>query len=270
MAAPHENAYPAVRGRVRARRIAKATGAGMMSVAAVTVVAAGALYEPPHDMGYAPGIAGFTSAPNVLGLGPHGEAHLMLEFQPPGWEGSAIACGAPLPPLERAEESPPPADDGAAGDDGAGSGGGGDYGLRISAVQRDTLEVSRTRDASSDDVLAGPVSYVWTQDGLVVSLPVDAVQDAELGLEEFTRYDTPSTRSACLGHDSKDQDGDAPTAEPPELPAGTYQVRAYQYLVPTGSAPDAGSVDAAIEDPASWSDEITVELTEDGAILPSR
>ncbi|RPF23142.1 hypothetical protein [Myceligenerans xiligouense] len=264
MAPPHEDAYAAVRGRVRTRRVAKAAGAGMMSVAAVTLVATGALYDPPHDLGYAPGVAGFTTAPEVLGLGAHGEADLMLGFQPPGWEGSPIACGDRLPArfLPGAGEGPAdaaPVDADASPDA---------YGLRITDVRRNTLAVTRVARSLPDDVLAGPLSYVWTQDGRVVSLPVDAVQDATVGVEDFTQYDTPSTRSACLGHDGSDEEVSGPTAEPPELPAGTYEVRAYQYLVPTGVS-DAGAVDRAVEDPSSWSAAVTITLTEDGVLLPA-
>ncbi|WP_460703615.1 hypothetical protein [Myceligenerans halotolerans] len=266
MAPPHEDAYAAVRGRVRTRRVAKAAGAGMMSVAAVTLVAAGALYDPPHDMSYAPGVVGFTAAPDVLGLGAHGEAHLILGFQPPGWEGSAIACGDRLPqrffPDDREGRSVDAVGVGASADG---------YGLRITDVRRNTLAVTRTPRSLSDDVLAGPLSYVWTQDGRVVSLPVDAVQDATVGVEDFTHYGTPPTRSACLGHDSADKKASGPTAEPPELPAGTYQVRAYQYLVPTGDESgksDTDAVDRAVEDPASWSAPVTVTLTKDGVLLP--
>lgn len=266
MAPAHEDAYTAVRGRVRTRRVAKAAGAGMMSVAAVTLVAAGALYDPPPDMGYAPGVAGFTAAPEVLGLGRHGEAHLMLGFQPPGWEGSAIACGERLP-----EQHFPDA-----GEDGEqsavpGSGAGG-YGLRITDVQRNTLAVSRVPGVWSDDLLAGPLSYVWTQEGRVVSLPVDAVQDVTVGVEEFTRSGTPSTRSACLGHDGSDEDVTGPTAESPELPAGTYQVRAYQYLVPTADEAGPGATDHAVDaadDLSSWSAPVTVTLTDGGDLLPA-
>ncbi|MBO0609602.1 hypothetical protein [Myceligenerans salitolerans] len=263
MAPPHVDAYAAVRGRVRTRRAAKAAGAGMMSVAAVTLVATGALYDPPHDMGYAPGVAGFTTAPDVLGLGRHGEAHLMLGFQPPGWEGSPIACGGRLPARFFPDEGEARSGDAAPVADGSSTGG---YGLRITDVRRNTLAVTRTEESLSDDVLAGPLSFVWTQGGRVVSLPVDAVQDATVGIEDFTHYGTPSTRSACLGRDGADEDVSGPTAEAPELPAGTYEVRAYQYLVPTG---EPGAVGRAVEDPSSWSAAVTVVLTEDGVLLPA-
>lgn len=268
MAPPHESAYAAVRGRVRARRVAKATGAGMMSVAAVTLVAAGALYDPPDHMGYAPGVAGFTEAPDVLGLGAHGEAHLILGFQPPGWESSAIACGDRLP-ARFFPEGDGRAVDPIGGAVPVGDVPAGGYGLRITDVQRNTLAVTRVPRSLPDDVLAGPLSYVWTQDGRVVSLPVDAVQDATVGVEDFTHYDTPSTRSACLGHDGSDKDASGPTAEPPELPAGTYQVRAYQYLIPTSDGTDTGAVERSVEDPSSWSAPVTVTLTEDGTLLPA-
>ncbi|MBL0887181.1 hypothetical protein [Myceligenerans indicum] len=263
MAPPQEEAYAKVRGRVRSRRAAKVTGAGMMSVAAVTLVAAGALYDPPHDMGYAPGVAGFPSGPEVLGLGADGEADLILGFQPPGWEGTAIACGDRLP-----GELLPDGPD-VAGPDPSDAADTRTYGLEITDVRRNTLAVTRIPRSLSSDVLAGPVSYVWTQDDLVVSLPVDAVQEATLGVESFTRYDTPSTRSACLGHDGSGEDTSAPTAEPPELPAGTYQVRAYQSLVPAGGDADSGAVARAVEDPSSWSAAVTVRLTEDGVVLPA-
>jgi hypothetical protein len=243
----------------------------MMSVAAVTLVAAGAMYDPPPDMGYAPGVAGFTSAPDVLGLGAHGEAHLMLGFQPPGWERGTIACGARLSRelLSDTDDGEVPPTTIAADEDEAESADTPRYGLRITGVSRNTLAVTRVAPSLPDDVLAGPVSYVWTQDDLIVSLPVDAVQDATLGVDGLTHYETPSTRSACLGHDGADGDRSGPTAEPPLLPAGTYQVRAYQYLVPTDGTPEFHAEENAVEDPISWSAPVTVTLTKDGDILPA-
>lgn len=298
MAPPHEQAYRTVRGRVRTRRVAKAAGAGMLSVAAVSAVAAGALYGPPDHHGYAPGVSGFTDAPSgVSGLGSSHTAALMDGHQPADWKGTLLACGARLSEVLGGG--------GASSSASASSSGGGErhasrgasssavpdgtdrtatgYGLEILDAQRNTLTVRRVWRPDGGDVLAGQVSFVWTQGDKIVSLPGDIVGEELAEPDDGTRQDSPSAASTCLaGDDVAAADGAEAEAQPgtgagdgapsgvvvPNLPAGTYEVRAYQYLAPAGAGKTAETVDASIEDPASWSAPVEVRVEKDGSILP--
>ncbi|GAA1848357.1 hypothetical protein [Myceligenerans crystallogenes] len=281
MAPPPENAYRAVRGRIRARRAAKTAGAGMLSVAAVGAVALGALYGPPDHKGYAPGVSGFTAAPSgVPGLGSSLTAAVLDGHQPADWQGTLLACGARLSEVLGMGRSP---SDAAASRSSSGSPSGDDagrassgYGLEILGADRNTLTVRRVSDPESSDVLAGQVSYVWTQRDKVVSLPGDIVGGELAEPDDGTRQDSPSAASTCLADEAGGSAPEAEAGDPagtdgvvvPNLPAGTYELRAYQYLAPEGAGKSAATVDASIADPASWSAPVTVRVAEDGAIVP--
>lgn len=271
MAPPHERAYPAVRRRVRARRAAKATGAGVMSVAAVAVVATGALHEPPADLGYAPGVSGFTTAPSVPGFGEL-SVSVVTGHQPEAWKGTLLSCGVRVADLLGGD----PSSSGGTGD-GAG------YGLEIVEARTDALAVRRTAETMSDDVMAGQVSYVWTQGDTVVSLPEEFMAEGLSHVDDAMQYDEPSAESTCMpgeevppvdasadpeGGRAEAGTGSATVTATPDLPAGVYEVRAYQYLVAAGTQPSTGTVDASITDPASWSAPVEVEVTRDRRVVP--
>ena len=268
MAPPHDRAYAAVRSRVRVRRAAKSAGAGMMSVAAVAIVAAGAMYEPPTDLGYAPGLSGFTTAPSVPGLGSDIAVPVLSGHQPTSWKGTKLACGSQLPAVLGDHESSLDGD----GDGGDGGDGGkadrGNYGLEILDARRDTMVIRRAEATLSGDIMAGQISYVWTQGDQVVSLPPDFMGDELQHVDGNRRHDAPSTISSCVATTGSGASSSPGGETVPYLPEGTYELRAYQYLVPAGLSTTVATIDRSIDDLSSWSRAIEVQVTKDHSIVP--